>query len=118
MLSALSQEDREALALAARVDKGEATATPATQRLLDRARALQHADEELARLQGIDARYREVKSTIEAVIGPRAQPASADSAVAKENRRYLEVHRQRIERLQGILRDPLSRPPAPPLSVE
>ena len=75
--------------------------------------ALQHKDEELARLQGIDARYLQVKAKIDAVIGPTAKPAAADDGVAKENRRYLEPHRANIERLQRILRDPLSRAAEP-----
>ena len=64
-------------------------------------------------VQGVDARYLQVKAKIDAVIGPTAKPAAADDGVAKENRRYLEPHRANIERLQRILRDPLSRPAEP-----
>lgn len=110
MLSTMSPADREALEFARKVDAGAASVTPSTQRLLDQARALQRKDEELARLQGIDARYLQVKAKVEAVIGPNAHPASADDPVAAENRRYLEAHRDNIERLQRIVRDPLSRP--------
>ena len=108
MLNTLSTADKEAIEFAARVDAGKAVVAPNTQSLLTQARALQHKDEELARLQGIDARYLQVKAKIDAVIGPTAKPAAADDAVAKENRRYLEPHRANIERLQRILRDPMS----------
>ena len=118
MLAVLSPEDRKALEFAKQVDAGTAKVSPQTQSLLDQARALQHKDEELARMQGIDARYLQVKAKIDAVIGPRAQPSSSDDAVAKENRRYLEAHRQTIERFQGILRDPLSRPPAVKVDID
>ena len=110
MLNTLSTGDKEALEFAAKVDAGKTAVAPNTQALLTQARALQHKDEELARLQGIDGRYLQVKAKIDAVIGPAAKPAAADDAVAKENRRYLEPHRANIERLQGILRNPLSRP--------
>lgn len=113
MLNTLSTADKEALEFAAKVDAGKAAVAPHTQSLLTQARALQHKDEELARLQGIDARYLQVKAKIDAVMGPTAAPAAADDSVAKENRRYLEPHRANIERLQGILRNPLSRPAEP-----
>jgi hypothetical protein len=118
LLSTLTPEDRKALEFAKQVDAGAATVSAQTQSLLAQARALQHKDEELARLQGVDARYLQVKAKIDAVIGARAQPASSDDAVAKENRRYLEAHRQTIERFQNILRDPLSRPPAVKLDID
>ena len=108
MLNTLSTADKEVLEFAKRVDAGKVAVTPGTQALLTAARALQHKDEELARLQGIDARYLQVKAKIDAVIGPTAKPAAADDSVAKENRRYLEPHRANIERLQRILRDPMS----------
>jgi hypothetical protein len=113
MLNTLSTADKEALEFAKSVDAGKVAVTPGTQSLLTAARTLQHKDEELARLQGVDARYLQVKSKIDAVIGPNAKPAAADDALAKENRRYLEPHRANIERLQRILRDPLSRPEEP-----
>lgn len=77
---------------------------------LRRARSLHEKDLELARMQGIEPRYRKVKEKIEAVIGPGARPPAADDKLGQENLRYLEAHRQNIERLQRILRDPLSRP--------
>ncbi len=110
LLGSLSDADREALAFARTVDAGAARVTPATEGLLARARALQTKDEELARLQGIDARYRQVKAKVDAVIGPHAVPPAATDAIGRENLRYLEAHRATIERLQGILRDPLSKP--------
>jgi len=109
MLAALSASDREALAYAKKVDAGQATPTPATEQLLAQARALQHKDVELARVQGIEERYLQVKASIEAVIGIDARPPAADDAVGKENLRFLEAHRDNIERLQKIVRDPLSR---------
>ncbi len=76
---------------------------------------LHRADLELARLQGIDARYVKVKEKVEAVIGPRSRPPASTDAVAQENLSFLQPHRQNIERLQRILDDPLSRPaPSPP----
>jgi len=75
--------------------------------LLVRARSLQQKDLELARLQGIEERYVQVKSRIEAVIGPTAKPPAPGDAIAQENLRYLEPHRATIERLQNALRDPL-----------
>ena len=95
---------------------GTAKATPQTQPLLDQARALQHKDEELARLQGVEGRYLQVKSRIDAVIGPKAQPESKDDAVAK-NRRYLAAHQQTI----GVFRASCatrSRPPATKLDID
>jgi hypothetical protein len=109
MVAALSPADREALAFARKVDAGQATPTPATEQLLAQARALQRKDIELARIQGIEERYLQVKARIEAVIGPDAKPPAPDDAVAKENLRFLEAHRDNIERLQRIVRDPLSR---------
>ena len=44
-----------------------------------------------------------------AVIGPDARPPAAGDAVGKENLRFLEPHKDNIERLQRIVRDPLSR---------
>jgi len=118
LLATLTPGDRKALEFAKQVDAGSAKVSAQTQSLLAQARALQHKDEELARLQGVDARYLQVKAKIDAVIGARAQPASSDDAVAKENRRYLDAHRQTIERFQNILRDPLSRPPAVKLDID
>src|SRR5678815_3607089 len=106
--STLSPTDREALAFAKKVDAGQARATPETEQLLTQARALQHKDIELARTQGIEERYVRVKARIEAVIGPDAKPPAADDAVGKENLRFLEPHKDNIERLQRILRDPLA----------
>ncbi len=111
MLSNLSTADREALELAKKVDAGATKATPANRALLERARALRHKDVELATLQGIDARYLQVKTKIEAVIGPEAHPPASD--VERENLRFLEAHRASIERVQKILRDPLNRPANP-----
>jgi hypothetical protein len=108
MLNALSPEDREALELAKRVAAGAATATVENERLLARARTLRQKDVEIARLQGIEERYVKVKAKIEAVIGPNARPPA--DPIAEENLRYLEAHRDNIERLQKIVRDPLSRP--------
>ena len=107
ILSTLSPADREALALAKKVDAGQAKATPDTEAMLAQARALQSKDIELARVQGIEERYVRVKARIEAVIGPGAKPPAADDAVGKENLRFLEPHKGNIERLQRILRDPL-----------
>ena len=114
MLSVLSPEDTEALTLARKVEAGQATRTAATAPLLARADALRHKDLELARLQGIDARYRQVKARVEAVIGPAAKPPATGDTVAAENLRYLEPHRANIERLQAILRDPLAPRPQTP----
>ena len=111
MLANLSQADREAVALAKKVDAGTATPSASNQVLLAQARALRQKDVELATLQGIDARYLQVKATIEAVIGPNAHPPVSD--VEKENLRFLEAHRASIERVQKILRDPLTRPANP-----
>lgn len=111
LLSTLSPADTEALEFAKQVDSGAKTVTPATEALLARARALQARDVELARMQGIESRYLEVKEKVEAVIGPKAAPPA--DALARENLRYLEAHRTTIERLQKILADPLSRPPGP-----
>ena len=109
MLSTLSTADRTALEFAKRVDAGTVSVTPETQSFLTQARALQRKDEDLARLQGVDARYLQVKAKIDAVIGPTAKPVTADDAVGTENRRYLEPHRDNIERLQRILRDQLAK---------
>ena len=111
MLANLSTADREALELAKKVEAGTAKATPANQAVLAHARALRQKDIELATLQGIDARYRQVKARIEAVIGPDSHPPNSD--VERENLRYLEAHRASIERVQKILRDPLARPATP-----
>ena len=113
MLNTLSTADKEALEFAKKVDAGTVAVTSGTQSLLTAVRALQHKDEELARLQGVDARYLQVKAKIDEVIGPTAKLAASDDAIAKENRRYLEPHRANIERLQRILRDPLSRAAEP-----
>jgi hypothetical protein len=113
MLSSLTPEDKEALDFASKVDAGQATARPDRDALLARARALREKDLELARLQGVDERYRQVKAKVEAVIGPSARPPAAGDMVAQENLRFLEAHRRNIERLQAILRDPRQRPPAP-----
>jgi hypothetical protein len=110
-------EDRKALELSRAVDAGTHKATAKDEAFLARARKLQHKDEELADLQGVGARYRQVKSKVVALIGPGAQPASTDDAVTRENRRFLEAHRANIERLQSVLRDPLSRPPAPEIPL-
>lgn len=111
MLANLSTADREALELAKKVEAGTAKATSANQAVLAHARALRQKDIELATLQGIDARYRQVKAKIEAVIGPDSHPPNSD--VERENLRYLEAHRASIERVQKILRDPLARPATP-----
>lgn len=111
MLASLGPADREALEFSRKVEAGTAKVTPATQALLDQARALRQKDVELAKLQGIGPRYLQVKAKIEAVIGPDARPPATD--VEKENLRFLEAHRANIERVQKILRDPLSRPPNP-----
>jgi hypothetical protein len=113
LLANPTAEDRRALELANAVDAGTRTSTAGDEALLARARELQHKDEELADLQGVGARYRQVKSKVMAVIGPGAQPAARDDAIARENRRFLEAHRANIERLQRVLRDPLSRPKTP-----
>ncbi len=111
MLATLSTADREALELAKKVDAGTVKATTANQALLTQARALRQKDVELARLQGIDGRYLQVKAKIEAVIGPDAHPPASE--VERENLRFLEAHRASIERVQKILRDPLNRPANP-----
>jgi hypothetical protein len=108
MLSTMTPADREALEFAKQVDAGAARVTPQNEHLRARARALQQKDLELARLQGIEDRYRQVKARVEAVIGPNAKPPAPDDKVAQENLHYLEPHRANIERLQKILRDPLS----------
>jgi hypothetical protein len=118
-LSALTDAERHALEVAKRVESGAEPASAANAPLVAQARALRQRDVDLARLQGIDARYLKVKEKIEAVIGPRAKAPAEDDAVAKENLRYLEAHRASIERLQKILDDPLSRPAgSPALPVE
>lgn len=118
LLATLTPEDRKALTFANKVEAGTEKVSAQTQALLHQARVLQHKDEELARMQGVDARYLQVKARIDAVIGVHAQPASRDDAVAQENRRYLEAHRQTIERFQSILRDPLSRPPGVKVDID
>jgi hypothetical protein len=107
MLRTLTPTDREALEFAQKVDAGAAKPTAATDPLLSRARSLQQKDVELARLQGIEERYAQVKARIEAVIGPHARPPAPADSIARENLRYLEPHRATIERLQNALRDPL-----------
>lgn len=117
MLSALTDAERHALEVTARVERGAEKASPANAPLVEQARALRQRDIELARLQGIEPRYLKVKEKIEAVIGPHAKPPA--DAVATENLRYLESHRASIERLQKIMADPLSRPAgAPGLPLE
>lgn len=108
MLTTLSDADRHALEFARRVERGHEAVTPETEPLMVQARALRTRDLELARLQGIEPRYAKVKEKVEAVIGPDAKPPS--DPVSQENLRYLDAHRDTIERLQNILRDPLSRP--------
>ena len=117
MLSGLSDADKAALELAKKVESGAAQATAANEPMLAQARALRERDFELARLQGIEPRYRKVKEKIEAVIGPKAKAPAAGDTLAIENLRYLEANRATIERLQKIVNDPLSRPagtPGPP----
>jgi hypothetical protein len=109
LLADLTPADREALEYARKADTGTVKVTPDREALLAHARQLQHKDEELARLQGIDERYMKVKARVEAVIGPNSKPPAPNDAVATENLRYLEPHRQTIERLQRIVHDPLSR---------
>jgi hypothetical protein len=109
LLMTLSPADQNALQLAREVDAGRRKATAADEPLLARATALKNKDEELASLQGVAERYRQVKEKVNAVVGRDAQPPDRDDAVAKENRRFLAVHRVNIERLQAIIRDPLSR---------
>lgn len=106
MLSALTPDDTAALDLAKKVDAGKVTATAKNAPLLERAKALREQDIELARLQGIDTRYRAVKNRIESVIGPKAKAPAANDSVAQENLRYLDAHRAQIERWQKILADP------------
>ena len=118
LLGAMTPSDREALELLKKVESGEARSTPANEKLLAQARALRHKDEELADLQGVGERYRLVKQKVEAVIGPDARPPAAGDRIANENLRFLEAHRRTIERFQGILRDPLSKPPADPGASE
>ncbi len=111
LLRALAPEDRAAFEFARKVDAGTATASTAEQRaLLASARNLQRKDEELADLQGIGVRYREVKRKVEAVIGKQARPPSPGDTLALENLHFLEAHRATIERLQRVLRDPLTTP--------
>lgn len=111
MLANLSTADREALELAKQVEAGSVKPSASNRALLAQARALRQKDVELATLQGIDARYLQVKAKIEAVIGPNAHPPASD--VERENLRFLEAHRATIERVQKILRDPLNRPANP-----
>jgi hypothetical protein len=111
LLRSTAPDDRAAFDFARKVDAGTATAsTPAERALLASARALQHKDEELADLQGIGVRYRQVKAKVEAVIGRRAKPPAAGDTLALENLHFLEAHRANIERLQNVLRDPLNTP--------
>jgi hypothetical protein len=114
MLADLAPEDRAALELEKAVQAGSARATSNNQERLDRARQLHQKDVELARLQGVEARYLAVKEKVEAAIGPRSRPPAADDPVARENLRYLEAHRENIERLQRILADPLTRDSSTP----
>lgn len=114
LLGTMTASDREALELLKKVESGQVRPTPATEKVLAQARALRHKDEELADLQGVGERYRQVKQKVEAAIGPDARPPAADDRIANENLRFLEAHRRTIERFQGILRDPLSKPPADP----
>jgi len=117
MLSGLTDADKAALELAKKVESGAAQATSTNESMLAQARSLRERDLELARLQGIEPRYRKVKEKIEAVIGPKAKAPAAGDTLAIENLRYLEANRATIERLQKIVNDPLSRPaatPAPP----
>lgn len=110
----ISAADRALLEFANKVDRGEVKPAGADAERLARARALQNKDEELARLQGIDDRYRVVRDRIEALVGPRARPPFPDDPVTRENIRFLEARRATIERLQREVRDPLSRAPAEP----
>jgi hypothetical protein len=109
----LSSEDRALLEWLKKVDAGQVKPGPGDGEKLARARALQHKDDEMARIQGIESRYREVKTRIEALIGPNATPPQPDDALSRENLRFLEAHRAEIERLQRRVRDPLSREPMP-----
>jgi hypothetical protein len=118
LLANLAAEDRKALELSKAVDAGTRKATAADAPLLARARTLQRQDEELADLQGVGPRYRQVKAKVTAIIGPDGQPPAHDDAIARENRRFLEAHRANIERLQRVLRDPLSRPQTPEIPLE
>ena len=113
LLANLGPGDRAALELARKVDAGQHKATVADEALLARARALQHKDEDLAELQGIGPRYRQVKEKVNAVVGAAAQPPDRDDPISRENRRFLQEHRANIERLQKVLRDPLSRAALP-----
>ncbi len=113
MLSALTPEDRAALETERRLTAGRAKMPGVEDEAMRRARQLHEKDVELARMQGVEPRYRKVKEKIEAVIGPNAKPPAPGDRVGQENLRYLEAHRQNIERLQQILRDPLSRPAQP-----
>lgn len=107
----LTSDDRALLEWLKDVDAGAVKAGAADEQKLARARALQNKDDELARLQGIDTRYQEVKARIEALIGPRAKPPAAGDALAQQNLRFLEAYRPEIERMQARVRDPLSRAP-------
>lgn len=109
----LSDEDRALLQWLAKVDAGTVKPGPGDRERLARARALQHKDDELARMQGIESRYRDVKTRIEALVGPAAKSPPPDDALSRENLRFLEPHRAEIERLQKRVRDPLSREPLP-----
>jgi hypothetical protein len=110
---ALSVEDRALLDWLKKVDTGQLTPGPGDQDKLARARALQHKDDEMARIQGIEPRYRDVKTRIEALIGPNAKTPPPDDALSRQNLRFLEAYRPEIERLQKRVRDPLSREPLP-----
>ncbi len=105
----LSPADRELLEFAKKVDAGQVKPTTADEAKLAQARALTRKDDELATIQGIDARYRVVRDKIEALIGPAAKPPFPDDPVTRENIRFLEARRATIERLQADVRDPLSR---------
>jgi hypothetical protein len=109
LLADLGPDDRAALELEREVKAGRVKPSPANEAPLARARELHRKDVELARLQGVEARYLAVKQRVEAAIGPRAQAPAANDRVGQENLRYLEAHRANIERLQRILDDPLAR---------
>jgi hypothetical protein len=117
MLADLSPEDRKALELEKKLGSGTPAAASA-EAMLARARDLHRADEQLARMQGIDARYLKVKEKVDAAIGSHARPPADGDTVAQENRRFLEAHRRNIERLQKILADPLTREPSSGLRVD
>ena len=65
LLTGLTDADKAALELAKKVESGAAQATSANESMLAQARSLRERDLELARLQGIEPRYRKVKEKIE-----------------------------------------------------